>query len=220
MASDQGKGNGQTGIGFWNCARASYSKETQELLKVMMQESKLNQFQQRQLNRRVQEGDAFPASCNPNSSKVSAPPPLPPTPSLRVYPSSKPHLRPAESCRAGDAYQRERFHPRATRNLEKEKQRLQNLMATGKADPEPNRKPIPKKVEEEAPEIDRFEELCTEIEERQMFLEEMESLGKGKDFRAIIQTEISQKIREMEEIDQRRNNDLEMAKSEGGSTCS
>ncbi|XP_078388260.1 UPF0193 protein EVG1 isoform X1 [Cetorhinus maximus] len=232
MASDQGRDKGQTGIGFWNCARASYSKETQDLLKVMMQESKLNKFQQRQLNRRLQEGDALPVSCNPNCSKASAPPPLPPAPSIRVHPSSKPHLRPAESCRAGDAYQRERFRPRPTRNLEKEKQRLQNLMATGKDDPVPNHKPKPKKKEEEAQEIDRFEEckcfghrasatkVCNEIEERRVFLEQMESLGQGKDFRAIIQTEISQKIREMEEIDRRRNNELEMAKRETGSTCS
>ncbi|XP_072348197.1 UPF0193 protein EVG1 isoform X2 [Scyliorhinus torazame] len=197
MANDQEKG--QTGIGFWNCARASYSKETQDLLK---------------------EGDSFPANCNPNSSKVSTPPPLPPTPSVRVYPSSKPHLRSAESCRAGDAYQRERFRPRATRNLEKEKQRLQNLMETGKDEPKCLHKPIPKKEEEEAPEIDRFDELCNEIEERRVFLEQMESLGRGKDFRAIIQTEISQKIREMEEIDKRRNNELEMAKRETESACS
>ncbi|XP_067876063.1 UPF0193 protein EVG1 [Heterodontus francisci] len=214
MASNQTREKIQTAIGFWNCAKASYSKETQDLLRVMMQESKLNQFQQRQLNRRLQGGDAFPVSCNPNSSQVSAPPPLPPAPSVRVHPSSKPHLRTAESCRAGDSYQRERFRPRPSRNLEKEKKRLQNIMATGKDGPEPNHTQKPKKEEEEQPEIDRFEELCTEIEERRQFLEQMESLGRGKDFRAIIHTEISQKIQEMEEIDKRRNNELEMAKRE------
>ncbi|XP_020370272.1 UPF0193 protein EVG1 [Rhincodon typus] len=222
MASDQGAAKGQTGIGFWNCARASYSKETQDLLKVMMQESKLNQFQMRQLNRKLQEGDTFPVSCHPSSSKVSAAPPLPTAPSVRLHPSSKPHLRPAESCRAGDAYVRERFRPRPTRNLEKEKQRLQNLMATGKDGPEPNLKPKPKKDEEEAPEIDRFEELCNEIEERREFLEQMESFGRGKEFRAIIQSEISLKLQEMEEIDRRRNHELEMAarERERGNTCS
>ncbi|XP_067830327.1 UPF0193 protein EVG1 [Heptranchias perlo] len=224
MSSDRGRGKVQTGIGFWNCARASYSKETQDILRVMMQESKLNNFQQRQLNRRLQEGDAFPASFNPSSSHVSAPPPLPPTPSLRVSPSSKPHLRPAESCRAGDAYQREKFRPRPTRNLEKEKQRLQNLMATGKDSPGPDQKQKPRKKEEEPPEIDRFEELCNEIEERREFLEQMESLGRGKDFRTIIHTEISQKIHEMEEIDKRRNRELgqqvEMDKRDRKSVCS
>ncbi|XP_060705505.1 UPF0193 protein EVG1 isoform X1 [Hemiscyllium ocellatum] len=222
MASNQGTAKGQTGIGFWNCARASYSKETQELLKVMMQESKLNQFQKRQLNIKLQEGEAFPVSCHPSSSKVSAASALPAAPCVQVQPSSKPHLRPAESCRAGDAYVRERFRPRPTRNLEKEKQRLQNLMATGKDGPEPSHKPKPAKQEEETPEVDRFEELCNEIEERRQFLEQMESFGRGKEFRAIIQTEISQKLKEMEEIDRTRNHELEMAtrERERGDTCS
>uniref|UniRef100_UPI00398F5A72 UPF0193 protein EVG1-like n=1 Tax=Pristiophorus japonicus TaxID=55135 RepID=UPI00398F5A72 len=205
-------------------ADSGSSEVGQQQPTLMMQESKLNQFQQRQLNRSLHGGKAFPVSCNPISSQISAPPPLPPASSLQVRPSSKPRLRPADRCRAGDAYQRERFRPRPTRNLEKEKQRLQNIMATGKDVPEANQKQKLRKEQDEAPEIDRFEELCNEIEERREFLEQMEAVGRGKDFRAIIHTEISQKIYEMEEIDKRRNSELgqqvEMDKRERGSTSS
>ncbi|XP_078286571.1 UPF0193 protein EVG1 [Rhinoraja longicauda] len=185
-----------------------YSRGTVDALREMMHESKLNMFQQRQLNRRLQEGDSLPVSCNPASSQVSDPTPLPPAPPLRVQLPSKPQLRPAESCRAGDAYQREQFRPRPTRNLEREKQRLQNIMATGTDGPLPDKKQKPEEEEEEKPAPDRFDELCSEIEERRQFLQQMESFGRGKDFRGIIHTEISQKIREMEEIDRRRSSEL------------
>ncbi|XP_072890128.1 UPF0193 protein EVG1 isoform X1 [Hemitrygon akajei] len=232
MSGQQGAEKVHTGSGFWNCAKASYSKETVDALRgfltflicldtVMMQESKLNLFQQRQLNRRLQEGDSLPVNCNPTSSRVSEPTPLPPAPSLRADLFSKPQLRPAESCRAGGAYQREKFRPRPTRNLEKEKQRLQNIMATGKDGPMPDKKQRPKEEEEEKPEIDRFDELCNEIEERRQFLEQMESFGRGKEFRGIIHAEISQKIQEMKEIDKKRSSELrqqiEMDKKQGES---
>ncbi|XP_069764457.1 UPF0193 protein EVG1 isoform X1 [Narcine bancroftii] len=224
MAVQLGRGNGQAGRGFWSSPGTAYSQETVDTLRVMMKESKLSLFQQRQLNRMLQEGDSFPLSCNPTSTQVSVATPPPPDPSTRVQFSSKPQLRPAESCRAGNAYQRERFRPRPTRNLEREKHRLQNIMATGKDGPTPDKKQKPKEEERNKLQIDRFDELCNEIEERQQFLEQMESLGRGKKFRGIIHTEISQKIREMEEIDKRRSSELrqkvEMDERKRKSTCS
>ena len=41
-------------------------------------------------------------------------------------------------------------------------------------------------------EVDRFEEILKEIEERREFLEEMEALGQGKNYRTKLMTEISQ----------------------------
>ncbi|XP_055518926.1 UPF0193 protein EVG1 [Leucoraja erinacea] len=215
----------QTGGGFSNCVKAPYTRETVDVLREMMHESKLNKFQLRQLNRRLQEGDSLPVSCNPTSSLVLDSTPLPPATPVRAQLPTKPQLRTAESCRAGDAYQRERFRPRPTRNLEREKQRLQNIMATGKDGPTPDTKQKHKEEEEEEkPEIDRFDELCDEIEERRQFLEQMESFGRGKEFRGIIHTEISQKLREMEQIDRRRSSELkqqmEMDKMKKEYACS
>ena len=45
---------------------------------------------------------------------------------------------------------------------------------------------------EDGTELDRFDEILKEIEERKEFLEEMEALGQGKNYRTKLMTEISQ----------------------------
>ncbi|XP_066489575.1 UPF0193 protein EVG1 isoform X2 [Tiliqua scincoides] len=201
------------GTGFWHTPIVTkYSRETQELLKVMMEESKLTRFQQRHLIDCMKRGDPLPTSCSPTSSRQPEPPkPVSPPPKAFQFISrvGRPHLRPAKICQADDAYTRDKFRPQATRDLEKEKERLQNIFATGKekVEKKPQKKQV--KVEEEVP--DRFEELMKEIRDRQKFLAEMEDLGQGKLYQGIILTEISQKLREMELIDKQRSAELRKA---------
>ncbi|NXU79179.1 EVG1 protein, partial [Oreotrochilus melanogaster] len=178
----------------------------------MMEESKLPCFQRRYLMDCVERGDTLPLQCHPTSSKepASAVPAFSPDVCQRCKLPARPHLRPAKVCQAGDAYAREKFKPRAGRDLEKEKQRLQNILATGKEVVEEDKVKqtlVPKK-EEEIAEPDRFEELVNEIQERREFLAEMEALGQGKKYRSIVLTEISQKIREMEIIDKKRSEEM------------
>lgn len=93
--------------------------------------------------------------------------------------------------------------------MEREKQRLQNILATGKDTVEHQVKQITVHTkEEEMPELDRFEELMNEVQERKEFLAEMEALGQGKKYQRMIFTEISQKIREMEIIDKKRSEEV------------
>ncbi|XP_053324848.1 UPF0193 protein EVG1 [Spea bombifrons] len=209
MSLKGGNVNVQVGAGFWNSAKpVQYSKETQELLRVMMQESKLTNFQQRQIRERLQCGDVLPTQCHPSSSNSDRKPPCVPAQRLsaRVL-RARPSLRPAEQCRAGDAYDRDKFRPRPTRDLNKEKHRLQNIMATGKDLPE-TKHASPQVEEAVLEEKDRFDELMAEIKERWEFLTEMEALGRGKEYHNIISTEISQKLREMELIDKQRSAEL------------
>ncbi|XP_014819435.1 PREDICTED: UPF0193 protein EVG1 isoform X2 [Calidris pugnax] len=156
----------------------------------------------------TQGGDTLPLQCRPASSKEPAPPFSPAVCQL-VRLSAKPHLRPAKVCQAGDAYTREKFRPQARRDLEKEKQRLQNILATGKDVVECNvKQTLVQTKEEEIPEPDRFEELVNEVQERKEFLAEMEALGQGKKYQSIVLTEISQKMREMELIDKKRSEEM------------
>uniref|UniRef100_A0A8C7CSW5 Uncharacterized protein n=1 Tax=Oncorhynchus kisutch TaxID=8019 RepID=A0A8C7CSW5_ONCKI len=145
----------QAGGGLWNCPRRTQcSKEIQDILKLMMQESRLTNFQQRQLNDKLK------------------------------------------------------------RDLEKEKRRLQNILATGQEEPRPSR---PRNISlDQGPEEerDRFQEVLDEIEERKEFLEEMTALGKGRQYRNIINTEISQKIHELEVIDKARRAEDHYAREE------
>ncbi|NXC43978.1 EVG1 protein, partial [Penelope pileata] len=177
----------------------------------LMEESKLTRFQKRCLMDCLERGDALPRQCHPTSSQEAAPmpPALSPARHQLSKLSAKPHLRPAELCRAGDAYSREKFRPQARRDLEREKQRLQNILAMGKDVEEHQEKQTSDQTkEEETPELDRFEELVNEVQERREFLAEMEALGQGKKYQTIILTEISQKMREMEIIDKKRSEEV------------
>ncbi|XP_062304948.1 UPF0193 protein EVG1 [Osmerus eperlanus] len=199
----------QAGGGLWNCPKQTqYSRETQDMLKLMMQESRLTNFQQRQINERLKKGAALPLTCNPTSS---APPPPPPPKIIKPGPerlSAKPQRRSADKCSSGDNYTRDRFRPSAPWDLEKEKRRLQNILATGQEEPSRPRKVPQLQGPEVGEERDRFQEVLDEIEERKQFLEEMTTLGKGKNYYNIINTEISQKIRELEMIDKALSTEL------------
>ncbi|XP_010222451.1 PREDICTED: UPF0193 protein EVG1 [Tinamus guttatus] len=178
----------------------------------MMDESKLTSFQRRHLMDCVKRGDTLPLQCSPTRSKEPQPaePAFSlPKPCLPGRLPAKPQLRPAGVCQAGDAYTRERFKPQARRDLEREKQRLQNILATGKDVVEHKaRRTLAQTEEEEAPEVDRFEEVVNEVQERKEFLAEMEALGQGKRYRGIVLTEILQKLREMEIIDKKRSKEM------------
>nr|XP_023670250.1 UPF0193 protein EVG1 isoform X4 [Paramormyrops kingsleyae] len=132
-----------------------YSKETQEMLKLMMKESKLTNFQQRQITSQLK------------------------------------------------------------RDLEMEKRRLQGIFAMGKEE-EPKTIhfqdfPVDRGAEKE---VDRFQDVLDEIEDRRQFLEEMAALGRGKCFQNIINTEISQRIRELEVIDRARSMEWKSSREE------
>ncbi|KFP76168.1 UPF0193 protein EVG1, partial [Acanthisitta chloris] len=174
----------------------------------MMEELKLTHPQRRYLMDCVKRGGSLPLQCRPTSSKQPVPAaPAASPPACKL--SARPHLRPAKVCQAGDAYTREKFKPQATRDLEKEKQRLQNLLATGKDVVEDEVKQVRVQTKEkEIPEPDRFEELVSEVQERREFLAEMEALGQDKKYRAIVLAEISQKMREMEIIDKKRSEEM------------
>ncbi|XP_031963749.1 UPF0193 protein EVG1 [Corvus kubaryi] len=187
---------------------ARYSPGTRELLRAMMEELQMTHSQKRYLMDYVKRGDALPVQRFPPSGKQ----PVPASYTAACQPHklpARPLLRPAKVCQAGDAYTREKFKPQPTRDLEKEKRRLQNILATGKDAVEDEvEQVLVQKKEEEVAEPDRFEELMNEIQERREFLAEMEALGQGRKYQGIVLTEISQKLHEMEIIDKKRSEEM------------
>ncbi|XP_068585217.1 UPF0193 protein EVG1 isoform X2 [Cebidichthys violaceus] len=137
-----------------------------------------------------------------------AAPPLTSDPTPSASPTN-PKRRGAETCRSGNSYVRERFHPGPLRDMEKEKRRLQNIMATGEEEEEEPtaacHQRVPSGPDPEVSEpVDRYQEVLDEIEERRQFLADMSSLGEEKQYTNIINTEISQMIRELELLDEAR----------------
>ncbi|XP_037102971.1 UPF0193 protein EVG1 [Syngnathus acus] len=186
--------------GQWKPTRDSkYSKQTQDLLTSMMQEFTLSNRQRKKIIDCLKDGSALPLTTEPSSSASCLQPKA-----SQCYPKRlpvRPLRRSAVSCRSGNNYVREKFCPAPTIDLEKEKRRLQNILATGQEQEETashnvaaNRKP------EVVEEKDRYQEVLDEIQERRQFLADMSSLGQDKQYSHIINTEISQKIRELEAL--------------------
>lgn len=190
---------------FGTSERPSYSKETQELLKIMMEESRLTNFQRRKLKESMSDGKSLPARVAPTSSDRKQKQSPPRKSSSRGLSVSS-NMRTIDMIEESGAYERDQYIPKPIRSLEKEKERLSNLMAFGEEIEVPKK---PKKSPKIQPEKDRFDELQEEISERAKFLDEMIKLGQGDKYRSIISTEISQLIREMEVIDRKRTAELE-----------
>ncbi|CAI9728474.1 Hypothetical predicted protein [Octopus vulgaris] len=201
--------------GFWSSKPNAYSPETHQLLKQMMQEAKLTNFQKKHLEETVQNGACLPVTCSPSSSepqqcRSDSPPKLK---SSYNYTGK----RTRQTMEAMGAYKIDSYRPKPGKFFsEKEKEKLANLMTYGKEENIPRPKVLLRKpkIEEEFEDVDRFEELQQEIEDRRTFLEEMKTLGQDKKYRTIIETEISQKVREMEIIDKQRTTELEKMRSE------
>ena len=131
-----------------------------------------------------------------------------------------------EEIRNRGGYSRDIYRGGPIINREDKKIKLQNKMAFGIEDPlkeyrqRKKNTPLPTPVDRYNTFVTfkinkklilflRFSELENEIKERREFLEEMEALGQGPKYRAQISTQISGIIREMEQIDLLRNQELQ-----------
>ncbi|KAM5334708.1 UPF0193 protein EVG1 isoform 2-T2 [Glossophaga mutica] len=135
MASPDREGAVSKGTGFWRCPKqATYTPETCELLRVMMKESKLTEFQQRHIMDTMKRGDTLPLHCSPTSSQRVLPPKRPDS-AVYLPPilGARSHLRPASLCQANGAYTREQFKPRATlvKEIQERKEFLADMEALG-----------------------------------------------------------------------------------------
>ncbi|XP_039669548.1 UPF0193 protein EVG1 isoform X2 [Perca fluviatilis] len=209
------------GRGLWNNPGATqYSKETQDLLRLMMQESKLTNLQRKKINECLKNGAALPLTSE-STSPASAPQPKS-SKSVQKRLPGNPQRRSAESCRSGNSYVREKFRPGPIRDSEKEKRRLQNILATGKEEPTVAAFQNVRACRnlEVAEQKDEYQEVLDEIEERRQFLADMTSLGLEKQYINIITTEISQRIRELQVLDKARSpNKDEMMSERKGETA-
>jgi len=190
------------------------SKETQQLMKVMMEESRLTNFQRRKLNESMNDRRPLPTRVLPTSSLKQQQPQVdtvaPTSFTMRGKPLS--NIRTKQAIEESGAYKREKFRPKPIKSLDKEKSRLSNIMAFGEDVQPPSREETLRKHREKMqamPKIDRFDEIQEEIEERREFLADMVAGGKGGEYGPIITAQISKLVREMEVIDQSRNAELQ-----------
>ncbi|ESO01562.1 hypothetical protein HELRODRAFT_174523 [Helobdella robusta] len=212
-------------VGMFNTTKPSFSKETQNMLKTLMDEAHLTHLQRRQFENSLRTGEPLPVVKKSAKNKKS----LPKAVSAKyLNPKNyKCSLKSFEQIKASNAYEREKYEPSPSCKFggcyEKDKQRLSNIFAYGE-DIDPKNKNINNKNNDNNNKnnnnnngdydddsdghrkgVDRFYELEQEIEDRRNFLDKMTKLGRVDEYKNKIETEISQMIREMELIDKKRS---------------
>ncbi|CAF1142209.1 unnamed protein product [Adineta steineri] len=194
--------------GLWNNGRPEHKTEMTRVEKTIADEARVNNFQFSQLTSGMLRGATL--SAKPEASSIQSSVPIkkrvkPIRPSNTSNPSG---LRTYNDIVKSNAYAQPDYYPGPIKGrTDYEKDRLGNLMAYGI---DPSKMPYePAEHLSSSHEIDRFDELVLEIEERKEFLEQMILLGKRKEYQEIISNEIADKIREMEQIDRQRSKALE-----------
>ncbi|KAL0116487.1 hypothetical protein PUN28_009862 [Cardiocondyla obscurior] len=196
------------GVGaFHNPPRATYSEETKNLIKLLMEESKLTMLQRKMIQEAVDKGESLPPSINRGKEIKNK------AEDYQVKFPSAWRRRSQDTIISSGAYDREQYRRTAPLpNKEKQKRHLACMMAYGKDMPETPHGPKilhRAKREPEIPEsADFLNDLIQGIRERMDFLRDMESLGMGNKYRPIIQQEIAQKIRLIESLDGQTSNEL------------
>ncbi|XP_044575744.1 UPF0193 protein EVG1 homolog [Cotesia glomerata] len=194
------------GVGaFHNPPRAQYSEETRQLIKILMEESKLSMMQRKSIQNAVNRGESLPPISRASSVAVNH---------IRTIPSSYWKRRSQEAIVNSGAYEREQFR-RTTPLLNKEKQKrhLACMMAYGKDMPETPHGPAirhkPRKCSLPPDNNNVLDDLTRGIKERIEFLHEMEHLGLGKKYQPIIHQEIAEKIRLIQSLDNHKMTEIE-----------
>ncbi|CAF4617418.1 unnamed protein product [Rotaria sp. Silwood1] len=197
-----------TDSSLWNTRRKQHNIEATRSVRTLMDEARINNFQYSQLTSNMLRGASL-STKSETSSMQSKPLINKRIKPIRPLKTSQPTgLRTYNDIVNSGAYTQPDYHPRPIKTrTDQEKDRLAHLMAYG-IDPT---KMVYKTNECSTPtrEIDRFDELVLEIEQRKQFLDQMTLLGKRKEYQQVISNEISDKIREMEVIDRQRSKDLE-----------
>nr|CAD7263324.1 unnamed protein product [Timema shepardi] len=199
------------GEGVFHTHKVNYSKETQQLIKGLLEESRLSILQRRRIQSCVQRGESLPLP----EHHPTVPPRARSCSVVTRYPAPGPSgKRTKDQIARSGAYDKERFWPtKPAVDKEKEKQKLQSLMAFGKViPPTPRNRKLRSGPRESlrTPDMDQwFNKLVQEVKDRAEFLEDMRALGQERKYRPIIEQEIASKIRQMEIIDKKQCDELD-----------
>ncbi|CAH8612257.1 unnamed protein product [Schistosoma rodhaini] len=216
--------------GFWNTTKVNYSDETKKFLKDLVKESKIANFYRQSISNSIENGESlsinFKKTCKVGKISLSE------QKKKLIKRTGRPQRRTKSLIELSGAYDPVPYKPSPiTLNTgAAEKLRLAHLMTYGE---EPTWKSLQndqikdgrleylgrrilkypkvngdddyddKQIETNK---DRFEEH--EINERSEFLTQMRKLGRLKEYQTTVETEISQLIREMEQIDLKRTKQM------------
>ncbi|KAF7278949.1 UPF0193 protein EVG1 homolog [Rhynchophorus ferrugineus] len=181
--------------GIFHPAKTSYSPDTHQFIKVLMEESKMSMMQRKKVDYFLRNGEPLPPlgrqiqNYKNTISKVT------------IRPGSS-KRRSRQSIISSGAYEIEPYRPtKPGIDRQREIDKLANKMAYN-GDINVTKAKVIKKIEMEEvkPPLNRFDQLVEEIREREEWLKEMEQLGQGDKYRLIIEQQIQNKVRDMEKL--------------------
>ncbi|CAD7082427.1 unnamed protein product [Hermetia illucens] len=190
--------------GLFHPAKVKYSKETHDLIKLLMEEAKLTMLQRKKMNYFLRNGEPLPPPIiKPPSAEKERLIALNMRRQERI-----PRRRTYDSIKDSGAFELPKYIPTpdSRESVEKAKLRLQETMSGTKLSPTSNAR---RKRERNEPKIiqidpqDRINELMEQITERADWLTEMESLGEGKQYRPMIKSQIADRLREIKSLEKR-----------------
>lgn len=193
---------------FHHPPRAKYSEETKNLIKLLMEESKVSMMQRKSIQEAVDRGESLPPLMRKSNKKIDK--------SDSDYQVIMPTVwkkRTQDMIVKSGAYEREQYRRTCPLpNKEKQKRHLACMMTYGRDMPETPHVPKVHKMKQESQppaNINPIDDLISGIQERMEFLNDMECLGLEKKYRPIIQQEIAHKLRLIESIDKQKSKNVQ-----------
>ncbi|XP_020817100.1 UPF0193 protein EVG1 homolog [Drosophila serrata] len=198
------------GAGAFHSAKVQYSKETADLIRLLVKESKMSMMVRKQIDESLRTGEPLPLPVPPRPNTNNDPDKETLAILQRARNAKRKNLRQIE---ASGAYKQSYYRPPTDNRMqgEKAKSQLQFTMAgTHLPDPaiKPRRRP---REEQNVTEEDLINELLDQINERAEWLTEMESLGQGKKYRPEIREQIAERLRRIQALESKMK-----MKSDGG----
>ncbi|XP_055546981.1 UPF0193 protein EVG1 homolog [Wyeomyia smithii] len=184
--------------GIFHTPKSKYTKETQDLIKVLMEEAKLTILQRNKINYHLRTGEPLPA---PKEHKFE-----------QDYNNFLPMAitrnnikkRSLSTIIESGAFDVEKYASKEQKEpIEKSKLKLQERMAGCKIYTDDGRKRRQRRQSDDEVDFiepDREAELLDEINERVEWLTEMEALGEGKKHRQVIHSQIADRLNEIKRL--------------------
>lgn len=203
--------------GLFHTAKPKYTKQTQDLIKVLMEEAKLTILQRNRINYHLRNGEPLPPPKEPKfEQEYSNFLPM-------AIPRKNIKKRSLSTIIESGAFDVEKYHSKDDKPpAEKTKLKLQEQMAGCKIFPDygGRRRMIRRASESDlaCDMLDREAELLEEINERVEWLVEMEALGEGKKHRQVIHAQIAERLNEIKRLEKQQsksNDDVEGASPKG-----
>ncbi|KAI3387982.1 hypothetical protein SNEBB_004409 [Seison nebaliae] len=208
---------------MWNTTKPDISSNTRTLLDNLMKEAKLSNVQRKEINDSIKNGSGLPKTLKSNQYHRQRQKPSGDNNDVKMNYNGK--RRNLSSIVQSGAFQVDPYHSVKIPSRNKEKEKFSKIMEYGREavdeqeaqlrrkspnkdtiSPSENRNNSRDKDDDDL--YGRFDELTKEIEDRKNFLIEMVELGEGEKYRNKIETEISQRVREMQEIDVRLKQEM------------